>query len=202
MLNSIPYRGHLMLLEREIIRSIIKYFDFIQHHWRLFIFKNYGIVVDSSCLIGNNVITRLGYSQNRKGTIKIDAKTQICDGTILDCWGGEIEIGENVFLGPYTVIYGHGGVKIGKDTLIAMHCRIVSSNHTIPNRNVSIRSCSDILLPVTIGEDVWLGAGVTILGGVTVGKGCVVGAGAVVTKDLPPYSVAMGVPAQVVRTRQ
>ena len=90
---------------------------------------------------------------------------------------------------------------IGKDTLISMHCRILSSNHTIPDRNCRIRSMPDILLPVTIGEDVWLGAGATVLGGVTVGDGCVVGAGAVVTKDLPPYSVAVGTPAKVVRTR-
>lgn len=90
---------------------------------------------------------------------------------------------------------------IGKDTLISMHCRILSSNHTIPDKNCLIRSKPDILLPVTIGEDVWLGTGTTILGGVTVGNGCIVGAGAVVTKDLPPYSVAVGIPAKVVRTR-
>lgn len=89
-----------------------------------------------------------------------------------------------------------------KYTLIAMHCRILSSNHTVPDRNTQIRSQPDILLPTTIGKDVWLGAGATILGGITVGDGCVVGAGAVVTKDLPPYSVAVGIPAKVVRTRQ
>ena len=92
-------------------------------------------------------------------------------------------------------------MSIGRDTLIAMHCRILSSNHTIPNRKVKIRSQPDIFLPVTIGEDVWLGAGVTVLGGVTIGNGCIVGAGAVVTKDLPPYSIAVGVPAKVIRTR-
>lgn len=65
-----------------------------------------------------------------------------------------------------------------------------------------IRSCPDILLPTTIGSDVWLGAGVTVLGGVTIGDGCVVGANAVVTSDLPPYSVAMGVPARSEKYRE
>lgn len=169
--------------------------------WRVFLLKNFGVQVDSLCRIDPNVKVALGFSQGKRGKIEIGAKTQISQGVILDCWGGAIAIGENVFLGPYTTIYGHGGIAIGKDTLIAMHCRILSSNHTIPDRNTRIRSQPDILLPTVIGEDVWLGAGVTILGGVTVGDGCVVGAGAVVTKDLPPYSVAMGVPAKVVRTR-
>jgi acetyltransferase-like isoleucine patch superfamily enzyme len=121
---------------------------------------------------------------------------------MLYAWGGHIVIAENVFIGPYTVIYGHGGVEIGKDSLIAMHCRILSSNHTVPDREHRIRSQADINLPTKIGEDVWLGAGVTVLGGVTIGDGCIVGAGAVVTKDLPPYSIAMGVPAKVVRMRE
>ena len=53
------------------------------------------------------------------------------------------------------------------------------------------------LLPTKFDRDVWLGAGVTVLGGVTIGDGCIVGAGAVVTKDLPPCSIALGVPAIV-----
>lgn len=52
--------------------------------------------------------------------------------------------------------------------------------------------------PITIEDDCWLGANVTVLPGVTIGKGCTIGAGAVVNKDVPPYSVAVGVPAKVV----
>ena len=55
--------------------------------------------------------------------------------------------------------------------------------------------------PVVIGDDVWIGDRVTILPGVTVGDGCIIGAGAVVTHDLPPMSVAAGVPAKVIRFR-
>jgi acetyltransferase-like isoleucine patch superfamily enzyme len=123
------------------------------------------------------------------------------DGVVLDAFGGAIELAENVFLGPYTVVYGHGGVRIGDNTLVSMHCRILSSDHTVPPQGRLIRDCPDILKPCRIGRDVWLGAGATVLGGVSIGDGCVVGAGAVVTGDLPPYSIALGVPARVVRRR-
>ncbi|KAI9133931.1 DapH/DapD/GlmU-related protein [Acaryochloris sp. CCMEE 5410] len=56
--------------------------------------------------------------------------------------------------------------------------------------------------PVIIEDDVWLGAGTTVLDGVKIGKGCIVGAGAVVTKDLPAYAIAAGVPAKVIKMRE
>lgn len=174
----------------------------VQNYWRVLLLTLLGVRVKPNCKIAKNTMTNLGFSQGIRGQINLGYRVELSQGVILDCWGGNIAIKENVFLGPYTVIYGHGGVTIGKDTLIAMHCRILSSNHTISNRNTPIHSQPDILLPTTIGEDVWLGAGVTILGGVTIGNGCVVGAGAVVTKDLPPYSIAMGVPARIVRARE
>jgi acetyltransferase-like isoleucine patch superfamily enzyme len=127
----------------------------------------------------------------------IDSGCWFEDGVVLDGFGGSINLGRTVFLGPHSVIYGHGGVTIGDDCLIAMHCRILSSNHTIPPIGTVIRTQPDILLPTKIGRDVWLGAGVSVLGGVTIGDGAVIGAGAVVTKDIPPGAIAHGIPAVV-----
>jgi acetyltransferase-like isoleucine patch superfamily enzyme len=135
-------------------------------------------------------------------TIRIGPECELGRGVELTPWGGQIHLGRNIFLGPYVVIYGHGGVEIGDHCLISMHCCILSSNHTIPNRNKIIRHEPDILLPTKIGRDCWLGAAVTVLGGVHIGDGCVIGAGAVVTKDLPPFSIAHGVPARVIGQRE
>jgi acetyltransferase-like isoleucine patch superfamily enzyme len=131
------------------------------------------------------------------GRVVVGRDCSLAQGLVLAAYGGSIDIARWVFLGPYTVIYGHGGVTIGEGTLIAMHCRILSSNHTVAPFGTDIRSQPDILLPTKIGRDVWLGAGVTVLGGVTIGDGCIVGAGAVVTKDLPPGSISHGMPATV-----
>jgi len=134
---------------------------------------------------------------NVLGEITVGPGAWIEQGVVLHAFGGSIRLGADIFLGPYTVIYGHGGVEIGDACLIAMHCRILSSNHAVPPLGTDIRSQPDSLLPTMIGRDVWLGAGVTVLGGVTIGDGCVVGAGSVVTKNLPPGSIAHGIPARI-----
>ncbi len=138
---------------------------------------------------------RPGTGTQGAGQIEFGQGAWIEGGVVLHAYGGSIRVGRNAFLGPHVVIYGHGGVEIGDDCLVSMHCRILSSNHAIPPLGTTIRSQPDVLLPTKIGHDVWLGAGVTVLGGVTIGDGCIVGAGAVVANDLPPGSISHGIPA-------
>lgn len=185
-----------------MIQQLLNRQDRLSAFWQQFCLRQTGVEVHPSCLIRKQVKANLGAIKGTPGKIQLAQDVQLEQGVLLHAWGGSITIDENVFVGPYTVIYGQGGVTIGKNSLVAMHSRILSSNHTVPSRDRKIRWEPDVLLPTQIGEDVWLGAGVTVLGGVTIGDGCVVGAGAVVSKDLPPYSIAMGVPAKVVRMRQ
>ena len=149
------------------------------------------------CQIGAGAWLRRRFMEGRRGKIQLGARADIGEGVLFDTWGGDISVGRNVFFGPYVVVYGYGGVEIGDQTLISMHCRILSSNHVIPAFGTDIRTQPNSRLPTKIGRDVWLGAAVTVLGGVDIGDGCVVGAGAVVTKSLPPGAIAMGVPALV-----
>jgi acetyltransferase-like isoleucine patch superfamily enzyme len=163
-----------------------------------------GAEFEGDARVETGVDIDLGERWGRRGAVRVGRDVYLSRGVLLHCfgYGGVITIGENVFIGPYTVLYGHGGVTIGRDTLIGMHCRIVSANHALPPRSDLVRTVPDELLPVSIGEDVWIGAGATILGGVRIGRGAVIGAGAVVTRDIADYSIAVGVPARVVGQRE
>ncbi|MBD2001163.1 acyltransferase [Leptolyngbya sp. FACHB-541] len=113
-----------------------------------------------------------------------------------------IEIGDRTSIGPYTVIHGPGNISIGKDCLIAAHCGIYASNHQFADGDRKIRDQGLSRKGIVIEDDCWIGHSVSILDGVTVGQGSVIGAGAVVTKDIPPYSIAVGVPARVISQRR
>ena len=166
--------------------------------WRL---RMAGVRLSCPQLLAAGIDCRRGVGANGQGHIELGAGSWVETGVVLHAYGGSIRLGQNVFLGPHTVVYGHGNVEIGDACLIAMHCRILSSNHARPPFGTDIRSQPDELRPTKIGRDVWLGAGVTVLGGVTIGDGCIVGAGAVVTKDLPAGAIAHGIPATVQRHR-
>jgi acetyltransferase-like isoleucine patch superfamily enzyme len=135
------------------------------------------------------------------GTIRIGRGVRLSDGVILAPFGGSIVLEENVYIGPYCVIYGHGGLKIGRDCMIAAHCVLIPGNHRFDDTDKPIRQQGESSKGITIGQDVWIGSGTQVLDGVTIGDGCVIGAGAVVNRSIEPYQVAAGVPARVIRTR-
>lgn len=123
------------------------------------------------------------------------------DGVVLATFGGRISLGARVYVGPHSVLYGHGGLEIGDDTLIAAHVVIIPANHVFGDVDTPIHAQGEIRLGVSIGYDVWVATGVTILDGVTVGDGAVLGAGAVITRDVPPLAIMVGVPARQVGKR-
>jgi len=117
---------------------------------------------------------------------------------------GNLKVGRNTYiqagctLNPFV-----GDIIIGADCMIATRCAFMPYRHSFANtdrpmREQPITSKGDIILE----DDVWLGANVCVMDGVTIGKGAIVGAGAVVTKNIPPYAIAGGVPARVIRMRK
>jgi acetyltransferase-like isoleucine patch superfamily enzyme len=112
-----------------------------------------------------------------------------------------VEIGDWTTVGYHTHIFATSTITIGSNCLIAPFCYLVDANHGT-QRDELIRTQMMEVAPITIGDDVWLGAGVFVLAGVTIGTGAVVAAGSVVSKDVPEYSIAAGNPAVPVSERK
>jgi acetyltransferase-like isoleucine patch superfamily enzyme len=136
-----------------------------------------------------------------QGKISIGSGCQIHSGAVLAAYGGSITIGDYVSINPYSVIYGHGGISIGKCTRIAAHTIIVPANHVFSDTKTPIMYQRLTMKGITIGADVWIGSGVRILDGVRIGNGAVIGAGAVVTSDVKVGEIVAGVPARVISSR-
>ena len=120
--------------------------------------------------------------------------------TIKAFWN--LSIGEKGSINNGAWINAMGGVKIGNHVLIGPYVIIHSGNHKFDRLDIPIQEQGWNKLGVIIGDDVWIGANAIVLPGVTVGKGSVIGSGAVVTRDIPPYSVAVGIPAEVIKSRK
>jgi acetyltransferase-like isoleucine patch superfamily enzyme len=135
------------------------------------------------------------------GTIEIDEKTEILDGVMLFTYGGNIKIGKSCSINAQTILYGHGGLTIGNDVLIAGQCMIIPSNHNFSDKTKTILSQGNTSKGITIHDDVWIAHGCSILDGITIGKGAIIAAGSVVNKDVPPYTVYGGVPAKFIKNR-
>ncbi len=153
--------------------------------------------------IGDHVTIEKGVKINciAGGQITIGDFCEIRSGVQLLTWGGDITIGNNTSVNPYTVIYGQGGTKIGQGVRIAAHCVIVPSNHVFADPDVFIFKQGLSKKGIVIEDDCWLGAGVKVLDGVRIEHGCVIGANAVVTKDTQRNGVYVGIPAKLIKYR-
>jgi acetyltransferase-like isoleucine patch superfamily enzyme len=114
--------------------------------------------------------------------------------------GARIRIGQGTFLNLGVMIASAGVVEVGEHCMFANGCFITDADHRFddPKRPVPWQGFTS-KGPTRVGDNVWCGAHVVITGGVTVGERCVIGANSVVTQDIPPFSIAAGVPAKVLR---
>ena len=162
-----------------------------------------GIQIDRSTYIARSAMIQIdadGFVLG--GRVLVWERVTISDGVIIAPYGGSIEIGAHAYIGPYCVLYGHGGLAIGRNTMIGAHTIIVPANHGIARLDVPMGAQPLTKKGIAIGEDVWIGAGCNVLDGVHIGNGAVIGAGSVVTKNIGAYVIALGVPAKVVGSRQ
>ncbi len=158
-----------------------------------------GLFVGDRVFFGQNCWISPG---SKEGEIRLGNDTFMAHTCTLRAEGGKILIGENVQISRNCYINGTGDIEIGNDTMLGPNSIVVSANHLYSQLDVPIRLQGIEKAKIHIEGDVWIGANVTVLPGVSIGKGTVVGAGAVVKENLPPYSIAVGVPAKVVGKRK
>jgi maltose O-acetyltransferase len=149
-------------------------------------------LVGSSLIVAN----RQGYWRAKLGAFGVNCN--IYPNVVIHS-PKSVMIGNRVNIAEFVHIWGGGGVYIGNDVAIASHAVIASQTH---DKYAELFRDSQQMMPVKIGENVWIGSGAVILPGVKIGEGSVIGAQAVVTRDVPPRSLVVGVPARVVERLQ
>jgi acetyltransferase-like isoleucine patch superfamily enzyme len=136
-----------------------------------------------------------------------DGRVTIGDATLLEpgCWitlaeEARIRIGSGCFLNRNVMLAAQEGIEIGDHVMFANGCFVGDAAHRFddPEQPITHQGFTS-KGPVRIGDNCWFGANCVVTSGVTIGERCVVGANSVVTEDLPPRTIAAGLPAKVIR---
>lgn len=157
-------------------------------------------------IIGNNVIIDENVMLDAKGAdnkgILIEDGVFLGRNTIISCQNGDITLKENVNIGFNCEVVSLNKVEIGENTLIAAYTYIVGGGHISKETDIAFKDQERHAIGIKIGKNVWLGAKSVIMDGCNVGDNSIIGAGAIVTKNIPEYSVAVGIPAKVIKDRR
>ncbi len=122
-------------------------------------------------------------------------------GAPISNMGEGITLGANSAVDAYSFIGSSGFVSIGENVIMGQHVGFHPENHDFDRTDIPIRTQGTTRQGITIEDDVWVGSNAIFLDGARVGRGSVIGAGSVVRGEIPPYSIAVGVPARVIRSR-
>lgn len=157
-------------------------------------------------ILGNNVVIDDNCMLDAKGStnsgIIIEDGVFLGRNTILSCKNGDIILRENVNLGFNCDIFSGKKIEIGKDTMIAAYVYFVAGNYVYDSADKPATEMDTICKGIYVGENCWFGAKALIFDGVTIGRNSIIGGAAVVNEDIPEYSVAVGMPAKVVKSRK
>ncbi len=140
-----------------------------------------------------------------EGGITIGDGTRLRDRVYLDTErqdDGYIVIGKQVYIGTGTTLFGHMGLEIGDHCLLAQNITLTPYSHIFDDASATIYGQGGHCKKVTIGRDVYIGMGCCVMYSGDIGEGSVIGAGSTVVKPIPPYSVAVGSPAKVIKERK
>jgi acetyltransferase-like isoleucine patch superfamily enzyme len=180
----------------SIIRDVLKgiYLFFLQLFTRLFyIEREYPSSISLSARL--DVIPRRSHLGRHK--LFVARRALIEASSVICTWHGDVILKEGASIGIGSVVIGP--VKMGEGSICSQNCFIGGQSHIFEDVSKSFLRQGLDIKQVIIGKNVWIGANVVILLGVKIGDNSVIGAGSTVVKDIPPYSVAVGNPAKVVK---
>lgn len=152
------------------------------------------VVIDDACCLDAK-------GDGNRG-IDIGSGVFIGRGTILSCKNGDIVVDDHANIGFHCEIFSGSRVRLGKHTLVAAYTYLVGGDHAYDRTDAPVLYQERTSRGIEVDDNVWLGAHVVVADGVTVGRDAIVGAGAVVRDEIPPFAVAAGVPARVLRDRR
>lgn len=166
---------------------------------RIAVFRSLGMTIARNCWVRKVSIPRNPFDiELKRGAALDDFIVLISSGQRTG--QKRIVIGENVYINRFTIIDASHLIEIGNNAMIGPQCYITDHDHgTTPGRLINQQDL--VSAAVSIGENVWIGAGVTILKGVTIGDNAIVGAGAVVTKHVPENGRVAGIPAKAIQAK-
>jgi acetyltransferase-like isoleucine patch superfamily enzyme len=159
------------------------------------------MVLGNGCCLDD--LANLSARGGEETEILLGREVFIGRGAVINVRTGRIELGDCSNIGAFSRIgCSNGAVRIGKDVLVGPYTYIGAGNHRFERTDIPMsQQGQDHKGGVVIGDDVWIGGGCHVLDGVTVGRGTIIGAGSIVTRNIPEYSIAFGVPAKVYRKR-
>ena len=132
-------------------------------------------------------------------SLSIADNSFIGENCYIKCFGGKVEIGQDVSINSKSYINGCGGVKIGDNTRIGTQSIIIASNHKFGEPDVLVKD-QITKQGVSLGDNIWLGARVTVLDGVNIPDNSVIGACSLVSKPLTEAGVYVGIPAKKIKS--
>ena len=194
--RKIIFFGHscyrrIFLVKKSLLRNLLRLHYALQG----------GTKISRKANISPNAILQLSHSIYSTPQLVVANSVKIKEYAVLAPRDGFIKIGENSSINPFCVLLGYGGITIGSNVRIAAGSYLIAFNHNFDDIKTPIAKQGNNKKGIVVEDDVWIGAGVKILDGVTIGTGSVIGANSTVTKNIPPFSVAVGTPAKVIKIR-
>ena len=173
---------------------------YLIRYWRFFVFKlrNPHIVTEGFVFLGPRVEL---YARKGFGRLVIGKWVHIGGGNAIRAHEGQLTIGDKCIFGKDNTVNCYLDIEFGPTTLLADWIYICDFDHVFASLDAPIKDQGIVKSPVRIGPDVWIGTKATILRGTTIGRGSVLAAHCLVNKDVPPYSVAVGVPVKIIANR-